>query len=297
MYLRFLSLLLIAAAVFISACSKAEQPVVAEKHYIEPLPGPKVPPSQAALRVCADPNNLPFTNSKEEGFENKIASLIASEMHIPVEYTWWAQRRGFFRNTLRSGMCDVVLGVPNGSERAETSKPYYRSSYVFVTRKDRNLDIQSFDDPRLRELKIGVQMIGDDGRNPPPVHALSNRGIINNLKGYTVYGDYKEESPPAKIINAVAKGEVDIAIVWGPLAGYFAAKQPVPLTIRPVVPETDPDLPFAYDISFGVREGEDDFRAKIENILARKKTNVEKILQQYHVPVVEGSQAKKEDVE
>ena len=285
MFLRFLSILFTIAALTVS-CTSPEQEVVAEKRYIEPFPGPKVKPSEAALRVCADPNNMPFSNSNGEGFENKIAELIASEMRVPVEYTWWAQRRGFFRNTLREARCDVVIGVPMGSERAETTRPYYRSSYVFISRADRQLDIRSFDDPRLRELKIGVPMIGDDGRNPPPVHALSNRGIINNIKGYTVYGDYKEESPPAKIVNAVARGEVDIAIVWGPLAGYFADRQPVPLSILPAIPDADPYLPFAYDIGIGVRHGEEEFRAKLDDILERCRADIEKILAQYHVPTV-----------
>jgi mxaJ protein len=284
MFLRFREVVILTAAVFLAACAAVPKAGVTEKHYLEPGPGPHVPPSTTALRVCADPNNLPFSNKKGEGFENKIASLLASEMNVPVEYTWWAQRRGFFRNTLRAGTCDVVLGVPNGSERADTSRPYYRSSYVFVMRSDRDLNIHSFDDPRLRDLKIGVQVIGDDGQNPPPLIALSERGIVNNLKGYTVYGDYSRENPPARIIDAVADGEVDVAIVWGPLAGFFAEKSTVPLSVAPVEPDADPNLPFSYDISIGVRQGEDEFRARLEDILSRKRTEVEQILTHFHVP-------------
>src|SRR5690242_9292188 len=114
------------------------------------------------LRVCADPNNLPFSNQQQEGFENKIADLIAREMNATVDYTWWAQRRGFIRNTLEAGQCDVVMGLPLGFEMAATTSPYYRSTYVFVYKKDRGLNLQSFDDPALRHLRIGVQLIGDD---------------------------------------------------------------------------------------------------------------------------------------
>jgi mxaJ protein len=300
MYSRFLSLIVIAvASCCIASCTRTEQPVIAEKHYIEPPKQQKIPASTTALRVCADPNNLPFSNKQGEGFENKLATLIAEDMHVPVEYTWWAQRRGFFRNTLKSGMCDVVMGVPASFELAATTRPYYRSTYVFVSRSDRNLNLQSFDDPTLRSVKIGVQLVGDDGTNTPPVHALNNRGIVDNLKGYTLYGNYLEPNPPAKIIDAVVKKDVDVAVVWGPLAGYFAKKQRVPLTIKPVSPEIDlPYLPFVYDISVGVRRGEDDLKAKIDDILMRRHYEVEQILDDYNIPRVTDPQtvnvAKKE---
>src|SRR5581483_8068662 len=140
------------------------------------------------LRVCADPNNLPFSNQRLEGFENKIAGLLARDLNAEVEYTWWAQRRGFIRNTLKARACDVVMGVPSGFEMAQTTAPYYRSTYVFVYRQDSGLKVGSFDDPVLHKVKIGVQVIGDDGANAPPAHALSNRGIVGNVRGYTVYG-------------------------------------------------------------------------------------------------------------
>ena len=291
--------LALAVAVIFTACTSVQKPRASEKHYIEPPKQRKIPASETALRVCADPNNMPFSNEKREGFENKIADLIASEMHRPVEYTWWAQRRGFFRNTLRAGVCDVVIGVPASFELAATTQPYYRSTYVFVSRKDRNIDIRSFDDPALKQLRVGVQLVGDDGANTPPAHALTNRGIIDNVEGYTLYGDYKEDTPPARIIDAVVKGDVDIAVVWGPLAGYFAKKQKLPLTVTPVTPEIDlPYLPFVYDISVGVRRGEDDLKARIDQILSARHTDIERILDEYHMPRPASAQpvAKKEGV-
>ena len=243
-------------SVVFAGCSSVQVANSSAKHYNDPPKQAKIPASETALRVCADPNNLPFSNEKGEGFENKIADLIAGEMHRPVEYTWWAQRRGFFRNTLRSGVCDVVIGVPASFELAATTRPYYRSTYVFVSRRDRGLDIRSFDDPLLKDALIGVQLVGDDGADSPPAHALSKRGLVENVRGFTLYGDYDQVSPPARIIDAVVNKEVDVAIVWGPLAGFYAAKQNVPLTIRPVSPEIDlPYLPFVYDISVGVRRG------------------------------------------
>jgi mxaJ protein len=239
------------------------------------------------LRVCADPNNLPFSNRRLEGFENKIAELVAREMNATVEYTWRAQRRGFIRETLRAGACDVIIGMPNSLELALTTAPYYRSTYAFVYRKDRGLDIRSFDDPALRSVRIGVQMIGDDFTNTPPAHALSSRHVIGNVKGYSIYGDYAQENPPARIIEAVARGEVDVAVAWGPLAGYFAKRQRVPLEVVPVSPQIDlPFLPFVYDISMGVRRGDDEFRDQLDEILARKSLEIEGILDEYGVPRV-----------
>jgi mxaJ protein len=241
------------------------------------------------LRVCADPNNLPFSNQRGEGFENKIAELLAQDLGERVEYTWWAQRRGFFRNTLKAGVCDVVIGLPAGFEMALTTKPYYRSTYVFLYRKDRRLNINSLDDPALKTLKIGVQIIGDDQSNAPPAHALSRRNIIDNVRGYTLYGDYSQHDPPARIVDAVAKGDIDLAIVWGPLAGYFAKQSHVPLEVIPVSPQIDqPFLPFVFDISMGVRRGDQELRDQVERILEKRREEIDRILEEYKVPRVEG---------
>ena len=290
MYSRFRNVLVIVIVVWvwtISGCSTAEQSVTAEaKHYIDPPKQKPIPISTTTFRVCADPNNLPFTNKNGEGFENKIAELIGKQLGVPVEYTWFAQRRGFFRNTLREGKCDAVIGAPEKFERADSTEPYYYSSYVFVSRKDRNLDITSFDDPRLKGLKIGVQMIGDDALNTPPAHLLADRGMIDNIVGYSVYGEYTEPNPPSKIIDAVVNKDVDIAVVWGPLAGYFAAKQTVPLDIGAVQTKLDEKLPVAFGISIAVRYGEEQFKEKLNGILARNRRDIERILAEYHIPTV-----------
>jgi len=244
------------------------------------------------LRVCADPNNMPFSNEARDGFENKIASVIGDELQRPVSYTWWAQRRGFVRNTLNAGDCDLVVGTAAGMEMLSTTRPYYKSTYVFVTRHDRGLNIQSFDDSLLHHLKIGVQLIGDDHVNTPPVHALANRGIVQNVKGYLIYGDYAQANPSAQIVDAVERGDVDVAIVWGPLAGYFAKQSRVPLDITPVSPRVDlPYLPFVFDIAMGVRRGDSTFRSQIDSIIVRRKPTIDSILDVYGVPRVNVRQA------
>jgi len=246
-----------------------------------------------ALRICADPNSLPFSNAAKEGFENKIAELIGKELQRPVEYVWWAQRRGFVRNTLTAGSCDLVVGTASGVEMLATTRPYYKSTYVFVSRHDRGLGVTSLNDPRLKQLRIGVQLVGDDFANTPPAHALANRGMTQNVTGYTVYGDYRQPHPASRIVDAVAKGDVDIAVVWGPLAGYFAKRSPIPLDVVPVRPRVDlPYLPFVFDIAMGVRRGDSTFRASIDGIIERRHASIDSILADYGVPRVDVSLAR-----
>ncbi|MFN2564446.1 MAG: substrate-binding domain-containing protein [Gemmatimonadaceae bacterium] len=240
------------------------------------------------LRVCADPNNLPFSNDRGEGFENKLAELVARELGARLRYTWWAQRRGYVRNTLNAGTCDVLMGVPMSFERTLATRPYYRSTYVFVVRRDAKVRVTSFDDAVLRRVRVGVQLVGDDGANTPPAHALARRGIIENVRGYSVYGDYRRPNPPARIVDAVASGEVDVAVVWGPVAGYFAPRQTSRLDITPVSPQIDlPFLPFVFDISMGVRRGNDSLRAELDTVLRRKRAAIDSLLATYHVPRVD----------
>ena len=237
------------------------------------------------LRVCSDPNNLPYSNRQQEGYENRLAEMLARDLHARLVYTWWPQHRGFLRNTLKVGTCDVVMGLPSSVELAWTTRPYYRSTYVFVSRKDREIAVKSFDDPVLHKLKIGVQMVGDDGANSPPAHALANRGIIDNIKGYSVYGDYSQPNPPARIVEAVARGDVDLAVVWGPLAGYFAPRQKVPLALAPVFPQIDrPFLPFVFDMSMGVRRGDETLHAELESFIERRQPEINALLDRYGIP-------------
>lgn len=248
------------------------------------------------LRVCADPNNLPFSNQKLEGFENKLADLIAAEMDATLKYAWFRQRRGFIRRGLNANECDVVMGIPNASEMVLATKTYYRSTYVFVYRKDANLQLRSFDDPALRQLKIGLHAIGEDGANPPPAHALGRRGIVNNVLGFRMWDVESVENPQGKIIQAVAAGEIDVAIVWGPLGGYFARRQRENLEVVPVSPSVEPSgLPFVFEIAMGVRPGETALKAELDEILDRRGRDVQRLLDEYAVPQVEQGESQDEN--
>ncbi len=239
------------------------------------------------LRVCADPNNLPFSNQRGEGFENRIASVIAADLGLAVRYTWWPQRRGFVRNTLDFGRCDVILGVPASVDAVARTRPYYRSTYVFVTRRDRGLHIRSLDDSVLHRVRIGIDVAGDDCDNPAPARALARRGLARNVVGYGFHRDDSKPNPRAELIAAVARGDVDLAIAWGPLAAYFARRSPVLLDITPVSPEVEPpSLPFVFDISAAVRRGDTRMRDRLESALERRRGEIRAILETYGVPLV-----------
>jgi len=245
-------------------------------------------PNVQALRVCADPNNLPFSNDKQQGFENRIASLIAKDLGVPVRYTWWPERRGFVRNTLKARLCDVVMEVPASYELTERTAPYYRSTYVFVARADRHLAVRTFDDPALRHLRIGIHMMGDDYANSPAAVALARRGLAAQVVPYMIYGDYSEPDPPARLIRAVAEDSVDVAVAWGPLAGYFAKRSPVRLTLTPVAPAAGETFPrFAYSMAMGVRHGDNAWRATLDSELTRRRGEIRRILEEYGVPLVD----------
>src|SRR6267154_6346067 len=238
------------------------------------------------FRVCADPDNLPVSNQKMEGFENKIADVIARDLGASVSYIWWGQRRGFIRNTmnatLKEGRCDVMIGAPEGYDLVRTTKPYYRSTYVFVYRKDKGFQITSLDDAILKKIKIGVHLFGDDYSNPPPVHELAKRGVVSNVKGFDTF--YSEKNPPSTIIDAVAGGQIDVAIVWGPAVGYFVQHQAVPMAMVPV-PSAKGDLPFAFGIAMGVKGGNDALSADVEKALVRKRAEITQILKDFGVPL------------
>lgn len=244
---------------------------------------------EKVLRVCADPNNLPFSNRAGQGFENRLARLIAHDLGAKLQYVWWAQRRGNLRETLKAGRCDLVPGVGSTIEGIATSAPYYRSSYMVVTRPGSGLEtLNSFDDPRLKKLRIGVQLIGDDGVNTPPAHALMHRGIVENVRGYMVQGDYRRKFPQDAILDALAGGTIDVAYVWGPVAGYYALRHPRAVTIRPVSPAFDgPQLPMVFDVSVGVRKDDTDLLHRVDAVLRAHQPQIERLLRGYDLPLVQ----------
>jgi mxaJ protein len=239
------------------------------------------------LRVCADMDNLPFSNQKGEGYENKIAELIANEWHSKLEYTWWPIRRGYYR-MLNGTYCDLVIESPVGIDQAGATKPYYRSGYMFLSRKGSGLEtINSLADPRLKKLKIGVNLfVSTDGEHSPPEMALSRYGVVGNLVGYSTA--YDDTTRPEDIINGVAKEDVDLAIVWGPQAGYFVKKAAVPLVLTPLAVEVDTatGFPMSYNIGMAVRRADKAFRDSLQILLDRKHPEILNILKEYGVPAL-----------
>jgi mxaJ protein len=239
------------------------------------------------LRVCSDPNNLPFSNDRQQGFENKVAELVARDLDRPLVYYWLPQRRGFIRNTLNAGRCDLVMAMPAQSRLVQPTRAYYRSSYAFVSLRDRHLRIQSFDDARLKSLTIGIQVAGDDYDNPPAAQALAARHLVQNVRGYSVYGDYSKADPQREVVNAVVDGRVDVAVVWGPLAGYLARTASQPLDVLPVRPGQDgPGLAFVFDIAMGVRREDTALRAAVDGVISRHRAEIHRILTAYGVPLL-----------
>jgi mxaJ protein len=227
------------------------------------------------LRVCADPDNLPFSDAKGGGFEDRLAALLARELGATVETIHRARGRGFLRETLSARRCDVVLGVPVGLERVRTTRPYYRSAYVFVTR--RGLVLDGLDDARLRTLRIGVPLVGDDGANPPPERWLAARGIVDGVRGYPV------AAGPTAILEAVARGEIDVAIVWGPLAGWYARRVASNLVVQPINGAPPDEAEFA--IAVGVRRDDGPLAEELDGVLARRKVEIAALLADYGVPL------------
>ena len=237
------------------------------------------------LRVCADPNNLPFSNRAGEGFEDKIAALVARDLHMAgVTHAYALQNARFLKHTLDARRCDVVMGVSKGVDALDTTRPYYVSSYVFVTRAP--LKIASLEDRRLRSLKIGAHLIGDDAT--PPMLALGRLGIVNNVQGFLVQGDFDKPNPAARPVEAVAAGKIDVAAVWGPFGGYFASRSPVALNVAAMTgTERFAPLAFRFAIAMGVRKG-DPLRAKLDGIIALEGPAIHRILASYGVPEVNG---------
>jgi quinoprotein dehydrogenase-associated probable ABC transporter substrate-binding protein len=239
------------------------------------------------LRVCVDPYDLPFSNDKEEGFENKIAHVVAQDLDATLINYWWPNRRGVLRSTILAGRCDVMIETPVGLDPVATTRPYFRSTYYFVYRADRGLQVRSLDDTILKHLRIGVNMIGYDYTNTPPAHALGSRGVV----GLVGFGNFLNPDPkadhPQDIFDALAKDSIDVAVVWGPLAGYWAKRESVPLTLTPL-PDSDPPshMRFSFEMAMGVRHRDKELKARLDSALVRRHDDIVRILQEYHVPLL-----------
>ena len=232
-----------------------------------------------ALRVCGDPENLPFSNERLEGFENRIAAVVAAELGATPVYAWWPHQRGLVRNTIDAGTCDVIFGVPEGLDFVLWTEPYYRSSYVMAYRADRGYDFRSLDAPELQQLRIGVHV------NTPPEESLARRGLLDNVSTYSLFFDPRgDRDRPRKLLDDLVAGTVDVAVAWGPLAGWAARTSDAPLELVPL--EDEPGVPLSFDISMGVAKGNEELKGRLEAAIDRRRAEILAILEEYGVPVV-----------
>ena len=252
--------------------------------------------STPPLRICADPANLPFSNMRQQGFENVLAHMVAHDLHRHIQFVWWPQRAEFVEKRLKAQTCDLVMGITSSFDLMVPTRPYYRSTYVFVSRRDRNIEAVSLTDRSLRKYRIGAHIIGDDdGAAVPPAEEMVKRGMLRNIVGYSLYGHPLSENPSAEIITAVKNGDIDMAIAWGPMAGYFAKRSAIPLRIRSICPLHDKSAqPFQFDISMGVRRGDDLLLQQLNNFIVRRREEIRKLLLDYGVPLVDKSDMREE---
>jgi mxaJ protein len=233
------------------------------------------------LRVCSDPDNLPLSHADGSGFENRIAAVLAQAVGRPLKPYWLPQRRGFGHESVGEAHCDVFIGVPAGSARLSTTRPYYRSSYVFVTRAGDPHPLRDLADPRLPRLRIGVQLPGDDGAETPPGHALARHGAVDQVVRYPPYGS---GLAALHAVQAVQRGDLDAAVLWGPQAGWFAVHASPALDVRIAPRPADVELPFELPIAVGVRKGDLALRDALQAALDSRRTEIDAILQRYAVP-------------
>ncbi len=246
-----------------------------------------------AFRVCQDPNNLPFSNTKGDGIENKIAELFAKDLGLPVEYFSFPQRLAFIRNTLRYKLpgedyrCDVVMGVPQGFDQVSVTKPYYRSTYTLVFPKGKGLDgvtsaeqFLKLDPAKLRALKIGVY------DRSPASSWLDKHKLVEQGVPYQILNADPEQYPGEIIERDLASGKLDAAIVWGPIGGYFAKKLSSPQLVA-VPLRSEPGVKFDFQMSMGVRYGEKEWKSQIESLIDKRKPEIDAILRDFGVPLLE----------
>ncbi len=236
------------------------------------------------LRVCADPNNLPFSNDKGEGFENRIAEFLAKKLGKDLAYTYYPGATGFVRNTLNAHLCDVILGMPQGNDLVQTTNPYYRTTYAIVTRAGSELDgVKALDDPRLKEKPRRIGLVA----NTPPGNVLAMNDLMASVKPYALMVDTRVESSGAAMMHDLEKGEIDVALLWGPIAGYYAKHSSEKLNVTPL-PET-PGARMAFRIGFGVRHSDQNWKRELNTLIAQNKIELERILRDYGVPLLDES--------
>lgn len=261
MFLRFLRLV----AIFLSALSCL----------------PKI--SAGPLRVCADPDNLPFSNRAGAGFDDRIVNLVAHDLHREIVFVWARPRRGFLREQFNKNACDILLGVPVGVRGIAVTDPYYTSSYAFVSRARKHLQIASFTDENLNGQRIGLQILEED--LSPPSLPLIRSGHAGQIVGFESFG--KQEGD---VVRAVADGRIGVAVVWGPVAGYFARSSPAPLTVTPVSRDYSfAGVPFTYSMGFGVHKQDQALLQELNGSIRRVHPKIDQVLRTFAVPTIDAA--------
>lgn len=233
------------------------------------------------LRVCADPRNLPYSNEAHEGFENKIAELLAQRLGKELAYVYYPNTTGFVRNTLNARRCDVIMGIPQGDDIVQVTNPYYRTSYAIVTRPGTDLAaVGDLADPRLKGTRIGIIA------GTPPATNLAVNGLLANAKSYPLVVDTRFDSPAATMIEDLENNRIDAAILWGPMAGYLAKHSQVPLKVTALVKEPSGSR-MVYRIAMGVRPSDQNWKRQLNKFIAENVAEISKILESYGVPLLD----------
>lgn len=236
--------------------------------------------ARTELRVCADPNDLPFSNEKGEGYENKTAELVGRELNLPVRFVYFPQVIGFVRNTLRARSCDLIMGTVAGDDVVQTTTPYYYSDYVVVWPEGKDFAFAGFDDPRLKMMRIGIISA------TPPSDLLVRHELMANAKPYALMVDTRYESATHELVEDLVKGEIDLGLLWGPIAGYYIKREALKLKLAPI--PNEPGAPrMDYHIAMGVRANEPEWRRQINAVIQKRQAEITDILRDYGVPLLD----------
>jgi quinoprotein dehydrogenase-associated probable ABC transporter substrate-binding protein len=238
--------------------------------------------NRKALRVCSTPENLPYANEKGEGFENKIAEIVADELKVPVEYAWFPQGIGFIRKTLTAKVCDLVIGTAQADEFTLNTNHYYRTTYALVYRPGQGLDgVTSLFDPKLKDKRVGIQA------GAPPADQVAKAGLMVKAKPYRLMVDTRYDNPMVEMVNDIRSGEIDLGVLWGPYAGYYASRGGEKLSVVPMLEDVPGTAKLEYRITMGVRNGETAWKRQINQIIAKRQGDIDAVLLSYGVPIID----------
>ena len=235
------------------------------------------------FRACGDPRNMPFSDDKGEGFENKLAELFATKLGKKLSYTYFPQATGFVRMTLGSFRCDVIIGFPQGDDQAQVTIPYYRTTYALIFKPGTGLDgVTTIADPKLKDKRIGVVA------KTPPSTIMAMDGLLAHVKSYPLFIDTRADSSAQAMIDDLKKGEIDVGVLWGPMAGYYAKQSDPPLTVVPLLKETA-GAPLMFRIGMAVRPSDQEWKRTLNRLIMENQSEINKLLISYNIPILDES--------